>query len=69
MLDQVDKFHRFRTTSLELGPIEASETEEFSDEDAVEAKQRNIDAAVNDLDLNAGGVFVAGGQLNAERRL
>lgn len=71
LMDKVEKFHMRRKQNQEAIPFEASDTdeEEYSDEDALAAQQRDIDADLNNFDFQNGGIFnKSGGELNAQRR-
>ena len=69
LFGQVDSY-RHRKTGRGPEPVEASDSdEEHSDEDALAAQQRDINANINDGDLQAGDIFTSAGQLNTEKRL
>ena len=68
LFNQVDKY-RHRRIRDEQTPLEAlTDSEEYSDEENLEAQQRDIDAGYGG-DFQAGEIFRQGGQLNTERRL
>ena len=68
LFSQVDSY-KHRRTRQDAEPIEASDTEEFSDEDGLDAKQKDINADLVDGNVQAGDIFTNAGQLNTEKRL
>lgn len=52
LMDKVERFHMRRKQNQDAVPFEASDTDdEYSDEDALAAQQRNIDADLNGFDF------------------